>query len=112
MNMITTFERVLQVKQRAQTKKREKEKRFISTLSCLSLLLFLFLVSSLGKLTGTGGAMVQGMNGATMMLEGAGGYVLVGIVAFIAAVAITELCIRYHEKSKNKNINSQEDEKK
>lgn len=110
--MINTSQRVRQVELWVQTKKRKKEKRFIGTLLYLSLFLFLSLVSTVGKLTGTGGAVVQGMNGATMMLDGAGGYVLVGIIAFAAAVAVTVLCIRYHEKLKSKNINSQEDEKK
>ena len=46
---------------------------------------------------GTPGA-VQGADGATLLADSAGGYVLVGIVSFATAVAITVLCIRLRNK--------------
>ena len=64
-------------------------------LSALCLLLTVSLVGAISAFSGQGQSYVPGLYGATMLLEDAGGYVLVGALAFIAAVAITVLCIRY-----------------
>lgn len=44
--------------------------------------------------------MVQGMNGATLLAESTGGYVLVAVISFLAAVVFTLLCVRLHERNR------------
>ena len=40
--------------------------------------------------------------GAMLLREDAGGYVLVGVAAFAAAVVLTVVCMRLHEREKKK----------
>ncbi len=40
------------------------------------------------------------MYGATLLPSNVGGYILVAVVAFVIAVAVTVLCIKQHEKMK------------
>lgn len=42
--------------------------------------------------------LVPGLYGATLLSEEAGGYVLVGVLAFAAGVVLTLLCIRQRKK--------------
>ena len=39
------------------------------------------------------------MNGATLLSESAGGYVLVAVISFLVAVVFTLLCVRLHERN-------------
>lgn len=98
--MYDTGERVIRAKERADRLIRKREKRIIGGMSTLCLMLSCCLAGIIGKLSeGSGGAVVQGMNGATLLSESAGGYVLVAVVSFIAAVCLTLLCIKIREKS-------------
>ena len=54
---------------------------------------------------------VQGLNGATMLLENAGSYVLVGVICFIAAVVVTVFCTRLR-KNNNQEGQTKEDEER
>ena len=58
-------------------------------------------MGAIAELSGGTGkeALVQGMNGATLLSESAGGYVFVAVVSFFAAVCLTLLCIKIREKS-------------
>ena len=98
--MYDTNERVAQVKERAARIKQKKEKRMIRGLSTLCLALCCCLVGILGEVSGGFGsaAAVQGLNGATLLSERTGGYVLVGVISFATAVMITVLCIRLRER--------------
>ena len=49
-----------------------------------------------------------GTGGAMLLYENAGGYVLVGVAAFAAAVVITVACIRYREKNTRKTQTKEE----
>lgn len=40
----------------------------------------------------------SGMYGTILLHEGAGGYVLAGVISFTAAVVITALCIKLKER--------------
>ena len=54
---------------------------------------------------------VQGLNGATMLLENAGSYVLVGVICFIiAAVVVTVFCTRLRKKNNKQEERTKEDE--
>ena len=108
--MMDTGQRVELVKRRARQMRRRREKRLTGRLSLLSVTLCCCLIYAAWDFSGSSPGTVQGMNGATMLLENAGGYVLVGVLCFIAAVVITVLCIRSRGKAKKKNNKSEEDE--
>lgn len=110
--MYDTATRVRMAQHRAQEKRHKWEKSAISRLSILSIVLFGFLVTSFSHLSGGRYGVVQGMSGATMLLQGAGGYVLVGIIAFVLAVTITVLCIRHRGKSGKYDIENNDTEEK
>jgi len=99
--MYETKKRVSEAKLRAAHMIEKKEKRAIRCLSALCVIFSCLLVGAIAELSGGTGkeALVQGMNGATLLSESTGGYVFVAVVSFIAAVCLTLLCIKMHEKS-------------
>lgn len=97
--MYDTAKCVELVKLRAQELHRREKKRRISALSALCVILFASFVGTISAVTGPGQLVMWGMYGAMLLREDAGGYVLVGVIAFAAAVVVTLLCIRYKEKS-------------
>ena len=98
--MYDTKERVDRAKERADRLIRKREKRIIGGMSTLCLMLSCCLAGIIGKLSeGRGGAVVQGMNGATLLSESTGGYVLVAVISFLVAVVFTLLCVRLHERN-------------
>ena len=90
--MYDTNERVAQVKERAARIKQKKEKHMIRGLSTLCLTLCCCLVGILGE--------VSGLNGATLLSERTGGYVLVAVVSFVTAVVFTLLCVKLRERNR------------
>ena len=100
--MYDTNERVAHVKERAARIKQKKEKRMIRGLSTLCLVLCCCLVGILGEVSGGFGsaAAVQGLNGATLLSERTGGYVLVAVVSFVTAVVFTLLCVKLRERNR------------
>ena len=98
--MYDTKERVIRAKQRADRLVQKRDKRIIRGLSSLCIVLSCCLAGVIGKLgEGSGGAVVQGMNGATLLSESTGGYVLVAVISFLVAVVFTLLCVRLHERN-------------
>ena len=108
--MMDTGQRVELVKRRALEKRRNWDKHMTGRLSLLSVALCCCLIYAAGYFSGNSPGMVQGLSGATMLLENAGGYVLVGVLCFIAAVVITVLCIRAREKNNRQDEQTKEDE--
>ena len=101
--MYDTNERIAQVKERAMRIRQKKEKRAIRGLSTLCLALCC-LVGVLGEVSGgfRSAAEVQGMTGATLLSESAGGYVLVAVISFLVAVVFTLLCVKLRERNVKK----------
>ena len=98
--MYDTKERVIRAKERADRLVQKRDKRIIRGLSSLCIVLSCCLAGVIGKLgEGSGGAVVQGMNGATLLSESTGGYVLVAVISFLVAVVFTLLCVRLHERN-------------
>ena len=58
------------------------------------MLLFAALMQAAGTLVAPGQTAAWGSFGAMLLREDAGGYVLVAVVSFAAAAAITALCFR------------------
>lgn len=98
--MYDTKMRVDMVEQCVNVLHRKRQNRLTAMLCALCLILTGSLVEVIGALGGRGQGRVTGLYGTTMLFEDAGSYVLVGVIAFIAAVVITVLCIRYQEKQK------------
>lgn len=100
--MHDTAGRVALVKKRVQENTRRKQKRGIFRLSAACMLLFAVLTQTAGTLLGPGQPEAWGSFGAMLLREDAGGYVLVAVVSFAAAAAITALCFRLRIRENQK----------
>ena len=96
--MYDTAGRVALVKQRVRENNRRRQRRGIYGLSAACMLLFVVLMQTAGTVIGPGQTAAWGSFGAMLLREDAGGYVLVGVVSFAAAAAITALCIRLRNR--------------
>ena len=92
--MYDTARRVALVKKRVRENTRRKRRRGIYGLSAMCMLLFAVLAQAAGTLVGPGQPEAWGVFGAMLLREDAGGYVLVAVISFAAAAAITALCFR------------------
>ncbi len=108
--MYDTSKRVELVKARAQEKACRALRRSVYRLSFLCILLTTALAGMVLSSEGMSGSAVAGLYGSILLHNDVGGYILVGVVAFAAAVVITVLCIRYRESLKeNKNSSKEVD---
>ena len=96
--MYDTARRITLVKQRVRENTRRRQRRGIYGLSAACMLLFVVLMQTAGTVIGPGQTAAWGSFGAMLLREDAGGYVLVGVVSFAAAAAITALCIRLRNR--------------
>lgn len=108
--MYDTARRVALVKQRVREHNRRRQRRGIYGLTAVCLLLFTVLVREMDALIGQGQVAAQGVFGAMLLRENAGGYVLVGVVSFAAAVVLTVLCMRLREREKQNRENTEKKE--
>ena len=97
-----TARRVALVKQRVRETTRRRQRRGIYGLSAMCMLLFAALMQAAGTVVGPGQPEAWGVFGAMLLREDAGGYVLVAVVSFAAAVAITALCFRLRIRENRK----------
>ncbi len=100
--MYDTARRVALVKQRVRENTRRRQRRGIYGLSAACMLLFAVLTQAAGTVVGPGQPAAWGVFGAMLLREDAGGYVLVAVVSFAAAAAITALCIRLRNRENQK----------
>ena len=100
--MYDTARRVALVKQRVRENTRRKRQRGIYGLSAACMLLCAALMQTAGTVVGPGHPEAWGAFGAMLLREDAGGYVLVAVVSFAAAAAITALCIRLRIRENQK----------
>ena len=92
--MMTTEERVRDLHARMDERKRLRERRItgLTGAACAVLAAFLILLTVSERGTYPGGP--AGMySGSVLLFEGAGAYVLVAVVAFMAGVIVTVACI-------------------
>ena len=92
--MYDTARRITLVKQRVRENTRRRQRRGIYGLSAMCMLLFAVQMQAVGTVAGPGQTAAWGAFGAMLLREDAGGYVLVAVVSFAAAVVITALCFR------------------
>ena len=100
--MYDTVRRVALVKQRVRENTRRRQRRGIYGLSAACMLLCAALMQAAGTVVGQGQPAAWGVFGAMLLREDAGGYVLVAVVSFAAAVVITALCFRLRSKETQK----------
>ena len=100
--MYDTVRRVALVKQRMRENTRRRQRREAISLSAVCMLLCAALMQTAGTVVGPGQTAAWGAFGAMLLREDAGGYVLVGVVCFAAAVVITALCFRLRNRENQK----------
>ena len=100
--MYDTARRVALVKQRVRENNLRRQRRGIYGLSAACMLLFAVLTQAAGTVVGQGQPAAWGVFGAMLLREDAGGYVLVAVVSFAAAAAITALCFRLRNRENQK----------
>ena len=100
--MYDTARRVALVKQRVRENTRRRQRRGIYGLSAACMLLFAVLTQAADVFAVQGQTAAWGVFGAMLLREDAGGYVLVAVVSFAAAAAITALCIRLRNRENQK----------
>lgn len=100
--MYDTVRRVELVKRQIRKNTRRRQKRGIGRLSAVCMLLFAVLLQTADRVIGQGQTDAGGGFGAMLLREDAGGYVLVGVVSFAAAAAITALCFRLRIRENQK----------
>ena len=100
--MYDTARRVALVKQRVRENTRRRQRCGIYGLSAACMLLFAVLMQAADALIAPGQTAAWGSFGAMLLREDAGGYVLVAVVSFAAAAAITALCFRLRGRENQK----------
>ena len=100
--MYDTARRVALVKQRVRENTRRRQRREAISLSAFCLMLFTALAGAADALIVRGQTAAWGVFGAMLLREDAGGYVLVAVVSFAAAAAITALCFRLRIRENRK----------
>ena len=100
--MYDTARRIELVKKRVRENIRRRQRRGIYGLSAVCMLLFAALMQTAGTVIGQGQPAAWDSFGAMLLQEDMGGYVLVGVAAFVAAVVLTVICMRLHEREKQK----------
>ena len=108
--MYDTARRVALVKQRVRENTRRRQRRGIYGLSAACMLLFAALMQAAGTVVGPGQPEACGVFGAMLLREDAGGYVLVGVVSFAAAVVVTVFCTRLRKNNKQEEQTKEDEE--
>lgn len=96
--MYDTAIRVALVKQRVRENTRRRQRSEAISLSAVCMLLCAALTQAVDAFAVQGQTAAWGSFGAMLLREDAGGYVLVGVVSFAAAAAITALCFRLRNR--------------
>jgi putative copper export protein len=108
--MYDTAKRVALVKQRVRENTRRRQRRGIYGLSAACMLLFAALMQAAGTVVGPGQPEAWGVFGAMLLRDDTGGYVLVGVVCFAAAVVVTVFCTRLRKNNKQQEQTKEDEE--
>ena len=100
--MYDTARRVALVRQRVRKTTRRRQLHGIYGLSAACMLLCAVLMQAISTGVRPGQTAAWGVVGAMLLREDAGGYVLVAVVSFAAAAAITALCMRFRSRENRK----------
>ena len=108
--MYDTAKRVALVKQRVWENTRRRQRRGIYRLSTACMLLCAVLMQAAGMVIGKGQTATRGVFGTMLLREDAGGYVLVAVVSFAAAVVVTVFCTRLRKNNKQEKQTKDDEE--
>ena len=108
--MYNTAKRVAFVKQRVRENTRRRQRREAISLSAACMLLCAALTQAVGTVVGPGQPEAWGVFGAMLLREDAGGYVLVAVVSFAAAVVVTVFCTRLRKNNKQQEQTKEDEE--
>ena len=108
--MYDTAKRVALVKQRVRENTRRRQRPGIYGLGAACMLLCATLMQTAGIVVGPGQPETWGVFGAMLLREDAGGYVLVGVVCFAAAVVVTVFCTRLRKNNKQQEQTKEDEE--
>ncbi len=99
--MRTNEERIALAHERASVLRRRREKMRLAASGSFSLLLFAALTGVMFRLIGMSPIdSCSRLTGASLLGEGAGGYVIVAVISFFAAVFITAFLLKRQAKKK------------
>ena len=102
--------RVREIRRRTQRYRRRRENRVLSSLAAFSL----FLLAGIGFLLR--GVQARGISAvaegysSVLLRENAGEYIVVGVAAFVAGVALTVICLRCKKKRSTRMENAEDEE--
>ena len=108
--MYDTAKRVALVKQRVRENTRRRQRREAISLSAFCLMLFTALAGAADALIVRGQTAAWGVFGTRLLREDAGGYVLVAVVSFAAAVVVTVFCTRLRKNNKQQEQTKEDEE--
>ena len=95
---------IREVEKRSGKIRRQRAKRMAQASSCVAVSAAAALVVSTVRIVGIQSVETAGGAYGSFLLEGsAGGYVLVGVICFCAAVLLTFLAMRFAEKRRNRS---------
>ena len=99
--MLNNAERMAALKKRAVSLKRRRMNKEVALLKATNLVLAVMLILFIGRFSGIyKSGTVIGPYGAILLADGACGYVLTAVTAFVFATIFTVACIKLKEKNK------------
>ena len=111
--MHSTDKRVAMVRARTRALARQAERRVLTGLSALSICLLTALTWTVAQYTGVEHGVSPGeLTGSSLLVSSAGGYVLVAVLSFAAAVVVTTLCFRFRRKQTETQTEAEKDKSK
>ena len=108
--MYDTAKRVVLVKQRVRENTRRRQRREAISLSAACMLLCAALTQAVDVFAVQGQTAAWGVFGAMLLREDVGGYVLVAVVSFAAAVVVTVFCTRLRKNNKQQEQTKEDEE--
>ena len=108
--MYDTTRRVALVKQRVRENTRRRQRCDAISLSAACMLLCAALTQAVDAFAVQGQTAAWGVFGAMLLREDAGGYVLVAVVSFAAAVVVTVFCTRLRKNNKQEKQTKEDEE--
>ena len=98
-----TETRLREIRRRTRQYRKECETRLLTCLMMCNLFLFAGIGVLFRSVQKPGTVSVADAYGTVLLRDGAGGYVVIGIVAFVAGVALTVACIRLKKVMKRRD---------
>ena len=108
--MYDTAKRVVLVKQRVRENTRRRQRCEAISLSAACMLLCAALTQAVDGFAVQGQTAAWGVFGAMLLREDVGGYVLVAVVSFAAAVVVTVFCTRLRKNNKQQEQTKEDEE--